>query len=278
GEAFEGGTGSGMEVTLGSGTFIPGFEEQLKGIKAGEERQLNVTFPEEYQAPNLAGKAAVFDVTAKKVEAPGDVTLDDEFAKKFGVQTMDELKTTIRSDIQRQYDNASRQKTKRALLDMLDKAYDFELPESLLETEFNGIWNQAEQDRKQANQTLEQAGFETEEAARAEFKKISERRVRLGLLLAQIGEDSKVEVSEQELTAAIVERVREIGRQFPGQEQAAWDYFRKNEEAVAQVRAPLYEEKVVDVIIGGAKVNEKPVTREELLKFDDAETTETPAS
>jgi trigger factor len=276
--AFDGGTGTDMEVLLGSGTFIPGFEEQLKGIKAGESRQLNVTFPEEYQAPNLAGKAAVFDVTAKKLEAPGEVTLDDEFAKKFGVQTMEELKTTIRADIQRQYDNASRQKMKRVLLDKLDKSYSFELPASLVEHEFNGIWNQAEQERKQANQTLEQAGFADEEAARKEFRTIAERRVRLGLILAQIGEESKVEVSEQELTAAVVERVREIGRQFPGQEQAAWDYFRKNEEAVAQVRAPLYEEKVVDVIVAGAKVTDKPVSREELLKFDDAETPEAPAS
>jgi trigger factor len=271
GEAFEGGTGTGMDVNLGSGTFIPGFEEQLKGIKAGEERQLNVTFPEEYQAAHLAGKAAVFDVTAQKVSTPGEVTLDDEFAKKFGVDTFDTLKTTIREDIQRQYDNAGRQKMKRALLDILDKEYDFELPESLVENEYNGIWQQAEQERQQAGQTLKDAGYETEDAAKEEFRKIAGRRVRLGLLLAQVGEDSKVEVTEQELTAAVVERVREIGRQFPGQEQAAWDYFRKNEEAVAQVRAPLFEEKVVDVIFGQAKVADKQVSREELLKFDDEE-------
>ncbi|MDP4594624.1 MAG: trigger factor [Beijerinckiaceae bacterium] len=271
GEAFAGGTGSDMEVTLGSGTFIPGFEEQLTGIKAGEDRQLNVTFPAEYQAAHLAGKAAVFDVTAKKIETPGEVELNDEFAKKFGVETMDELKKTIREDIQKQYDNATRQKMKRVLLDKLDTDYSFELPESLLEHEFNGIWQQAEQERKQANQTLEQAGFATEEAAREEFRTIAQRRVRLGLLLAQVGEESKVEVSEQELTAGIVERVREIGRQFPGQEQAAWDYFRKNEEAVAQVRAPLFEEKVIDIIFAQAKVSEKAVTREELMKFDGEE-------
>ena len=269
GEAFEGGTGTDMDVNLGSGTFIPGFEEQLQGIKAGEERQLNVTFPAEYQAEHLAGKAAVFDVTAKKISTPGEVELDGEFAKKFGVENMDALNQTIRDDIQRQYDDASRQKMKRTLLDTLDKEYDFELPDSLLENEFNGIWQQAEQERQQAVQSLQDAGFETEEAAKDEFRNIAKRRVRLGLLLAQIGEDSKVEISEQELTAAIVERVREIGRQFPGQEQAAWDYFRKNEEAVAQVRAPLFEEKVVDVIVGQAKVTEKQVSREELLKFDD---------
>ncbi len=278
GEAFEGGTGNDMDVNLGSGTFIPGFEEQHKGIKAGEERQLNVTFPEEYQAAHLAGKAAVFDVTAKKVTTPGEVELDDEFAKKFGVETMDALKKTIREDIQRQYDNASRQKVKRNLLDILDKAYEFELPESLLEHEFNGIWQQAEQERQQAGQSLQDAGFETEDAAKDEFRNIARRRVRLGLLLAQIGEDSKVEVTEQELTAAIVERVREIGRQYPGQEQAAWDFFRKNEEAVAQIRAPLFEEKVVDVILGQAKVADKTVSREELLKFDDGEAADGAAS
>jgi len=164
------------------------------------------------------------------------------------------------------------------LLDILDKAYEFELPESLLEHEFNGIWQQAEQERQQAGQSLQDAGFETEDAAKDEFRNIARRRVRLGLLLAQIGEDSKVEVTEQELTAAIVERVREIGRQYPGQEQAAWDFFRKNEEAVAQIRAPLFEEKVVDVILGQAKVADKTVSREELLKFDDGEAADGAAS
>ena len=275
GVAFEGGTGTDMDVNIGSGTFIPGFEEQLTGIKSGEARQLNVKFPDEYQAPNLAGKDAVFDVTAKKVEAPGEITLDDEFAKKFGVDCLDALKNAIRDDIQRQYDDAGRQKMKRGLLDQLDKAYAFELPESLVEHEFNGIWQQSEQERQQAGKTLEDLG-KTEDEAKADFRTIAQRRVRLGLLLAQIGEDAKVEVTEQELTAAIVERVREIGRQFPGQEQAAWDYFRKNEQAVAQVRAPLFEDKVIDIIVGQAKVTDKPVTREELLKFDDE--AETPAS
>lgn len=269
--AFEGGTGTDMDVNLGSGTFIPGFEDQLKGIKAGDQRTINVTFPADYQAENLAGKAAVFDVTAKKVQTPGEVTLDEEFAKKFGVESMDALKTTIHDDIQRQYDDAARQKMKRVLLDQLDKAYDFDLPESMLENEFNGIWQQSEQERQQAGKTLEEAGHASEDAAKEEFRKLAGRRVRLGLLLAQVGEESKVEVSEQELTAGIVERVREIGRQFPGQEQAAWDYFRKNEEAVAQVRAPLFEEKVVDVIFAQAKVTDKVVSREELMKFDEEE-------
>ncbi|MGE3643081.1 MAG: trigger factor [Beijerinckiaceae bacterium] len=273
GVAFAGGTGTDMDVVIGSGSFIPGFEDQLKGIKTGEERQLNVKFPDDYSAAELAGKDAVFDVTAKKVERPGEVVLDDEFAKKFGVDTLDALKDTIRADIQRQYDDASRQKLKRVLLDKLDGDYAFDLPESLVEHEFNGIWQQSEQERQQAGKSLEDLG-KTEEEAKAEMRKIAERRVRLGLLLAQVGEEAKVEVSEQELTAAVVERVREIGRVYPGQEQAAWDYFRKNEQAIHQVRAPLFEEKVVDVIVGQAKVTEKSVTREELLTFEDKDAAE----
>lgn len=266
--AFEGGTGKDMDVVLGAGSFIPGFEEQLKGIKSGEARQLKVKFPDEYQAANLAGKDAVFDVTAKKVEAPGQVVVDDEFAKKFGVEGLAQLKDAIKADIQRQYDDASRQKMKRVLLDKLDKAYTFDLPQTMVDNEYEGIWQQSEQERTQAGRSFEDMKT-TEDKAREEFREIAQRRVRLGLLLAQIGEDAKVEVAEQELTAAIVERVREIGRQYPGQEQAAWDYFRKNEQAVAQVRAPLFEDKVIDIIVAGAKVTEKTVTREELLKFDD---------
>jgi len=266
GETFEGGSGTDMNVVIGSNTFLPGFEEQLKGVAAGESRVLKVKFPEEYPgAPHLAGKDAEFDVTAKSIEAPGELTVDDEFAKKFGVQSLEELRTAIRADMQKQYDAASRQKLKRALLDQLDKAYRFELPESLVEQEFNGIWEQSESERQQAGKTFEELDT-SEEKARADLRGIAERRVRLGLLMAQVGEEAKVEVSEQELTAAIVERVREIGRQYPGQERAAWEFFQKNEQAVAQVRAPLFEEKVVDIIVSQASVTEKPVTREELLR------------
>lgn len=270
GEAFQGGTGTDMDVVIGSGTFLPGFEDQLKGAKAGEERQLNIKFPDDYGAAELAGKDAVFDVTVKKIEAPGELAIDDEFAKKFGVDSLDALKTALRTDIQAQYDNTSRQKMKRVLLDNLDKGYSFELPQSLVDAEFEGIWQQAEQERAQAGKSFEDLET-TEEKAREEMREIAVRRVRLGLLMAQIGEDAKVEVTEQELTAATVERVREIGRQYPGQEQAAWEFFKKNEQAMNQVRAPIFEDKVVDIIAAQAKVTEKTVTRDELLKADEEE-------
>jgi trigger factor len=265
GEAFEGGTGTDIDVIIGSDSFIPGFEEQLLGMKTGDQRTINVTFPDNYAAPNLAGQKAEFDVTAKQVSAPEAVTIDDEFAKGFGLEGLDKLKEAIRSNLQSDYDRVSRDKVKRALLDALDKKYSFDLPEGLVEQEFNSVWPKALSEQQASGRTFEQDGT-TEEAAKADYRKIAERRVRLGLVLAEVGDKAKVQVTDDELTKALVERVR----QYPGQEQAVWDYFRKNQEALAQVRAPLYEEKVVDHILSEAKVTDVTVSKEDLFKQDDS--------
>lgn len=266
GVAFDGGSGNDMAVVLGSNSFIPGFEEQLEGIRAGEARLLSVKFPDEYQAAHLAGKEATFDVTAKKIEAPGEVVIDDEFAKKFGLDSLDKLKDAIRADIARQYHGVAREKLKRALFDQLNDKYTFELPEILVEQEFGNIWQQVEGERRQSGKSFEDEGT-TEAAARADYRKIAERRVRLGLLLAQVGEDAKVEVTDDELTQAIIARAR----QYPGQEKAIWDFYRNNPQQVASIRAPIFEDKVVDIILGKAKIADKTVTKDELMKPDEAE-------
>jgi len=262
--AFEGGSATDTDLVLGSNTFIPGFEDQLVGIKAGEARKVNVTFPETYGAANLAGKAAVFDVTAKAVAKPGPVEINDDFAKGFGIESVEKLKDAVRTNLQGEYDRVSRAKLKRALLDVLDKRYTFELPEGLVEQEFNGIWQQVQAEQQRTGKTFADENT-TEEKAREEYMTIAKRRVRLGLLLAEVGDKAELKVTDDELPAALVERVR----QFPGQEKAVWDYYRNNAEALASVRAPIYEEKVVDHIISQAKVTEKPVSKEELMKEDE---------
>ncbi|MDP2358525.1 MAG: trigger factor [Beijerinckiaceae bacterium] len=267
GVEFEGGKGEGIDLVLGSGQFIPGFEDQLMGASAGDARVVSVSFPENYQAANLAGKAASFDVTVQGVAAPGDLVIDDEFAKGYGMESLDKLKDAVRSTMQRELDSVSRAKLKRSLLDELDKRYSFELPQTLVEQEFTSIWGRVQQEQQQSGKTFADENT-TEEAARTEYRRIAERRVRLGLLMAEVGEQEKVSVSDDELSAAIVEQAR----QYPGQEKAVWDFYQKNQQAVAQIRAPLYEEKVVDVIVAKAKVTDKTVSKEELMKDDEDET------
>jgi trigger factor len=264
GTPFEGGKGEGTQLELGSGSFIPGFEEQLVGAKASEQRHVKVAFPAEYQAQHLAGKDAVFDVTVKEVQAPGEVAINDELAKGFGMESLDKLKDAVRTAIQRDYDTRSRQRLKRELLDALDTKYAFELPPSLVDQEFQGVWQQVEADMKRSNRSFADEGT-TEEAARADYRRIAERRVRLGLVLAQIGEKADIKVSDDEVTQALVERVR----QFPGQEKQVWEFYRKNPQAMAEIRAPLFEEKVVDHILTQVKVAEEPVSKEAL--FGDGE-------
>ena len=263
GELFEGGAGTGHELVLGSNSFIPGFESQIEGARAGEDREVKVSFPADYGAAHLAGKEAVFDVKVHTVAAPSELKIDDEFAKGFGLESLDKLKEAVRANVEGEYAKASREKLKRALLDALDKRYSFDLPEGLVTQEFDGIWRQVEDEQKRSGKTFADENT-TEEAARADYKKIAERRVRLGLLLAEVGEKAEVKVTDEEVSAALVERVR----QFPGQEKAVWDYYSKNAEALATVRAPIYEEKVVDYVIGKCHVTEKPVSKEELLKPD----------
>ncbi len=264
GEVFEGGSGEGIDIVIGSGSFIPGFEEQLEGVKKGESKTVSVSFPENYAAARLAGKAATFDVTVKNVAAPGEIVIDDEFAKKFGFDTMDAFRAAVRTNIETDMARGARMHTKRLLLDALDGRYTFELPEGLVEQEFDGIWRSVLNEQGAAGKSFESEGT-TEEKAREDYRKIAERRVRLGLVLAEVGEKAAVKVEEEEVTKALIERLRA----FPGQEQALWDYYRKNPEALGEIRAPLFEEKVIDHILGLAKVTDKRVSKEELIKMNE---------
>ena len=265
GQPFEGGSGDDSVVLIGSNTFIPGFEDQLIGIATGETRTLKVKFPEHYQAANLAGKDAEFVVTAKSIESPGSVTVDDEFAKSLGLESLAKLRDAVKERIGRDHVAMSRQKLKRALLDELDARHKFEPPPSLVEEEFDRVWKSVLGEMENEKKTFADENT-TEEKAKAEYRAIAERRVRLGLVLAEIGEKNKIAVTDEELNRAVMEHVR----QFPGQEQRVWDYYRQNPQALASLRAPIYEEKVVDFLVELAGVTEKKVTREELFKEDES--------
>ena len=261
GTAFEGGSGTDVDLILGSNSFIPGFESQLEGAKAGEQRLVKVRFPDDYQAAHLAAKEAEFDVTVKTTAAPAEIAVDDAFAKGFNFEGLDKLREAIRENLEREYGRATRERLKRALLDALDKRYSFELPEGLVAQEFEIVWRQVEAEQKRSGKTFEEEGG-SEEKARAEYHRIAERRVRLGLLLADIGAAAKIEVSDEEVNKALVERTR----LYPGQEQAVWNYYRKNPDALAEFRAPLLEEKIVDHILGQARLTDRQVTKAELFK------------
>jgi trigger factor len=264
GKPFEGGTADDITVEVGSKSFLPGFEEQLVGMTAGETRTVNLDFPTNYLNAELAGKAAVFTVTAKSLESPGTVTIDDEFAKSLGMESLAKLKEAVKGRLQQEHAAVSRRRLKRALLDELDKRHQFELPPSMVDEEFANVWKTVEADLKQQGRSFTDEGT-TEEAAKADYRKIAERRVRLGLVLAEIGERNNIKVTDDEVTRAVVERTR----QFPGQEQMVWDYYRKNPEAVASLRAPIFEEKVVDFLVELASVTDKTIPREDLYKEDD---------
>ena len=265
GKPFEGGSGDDAVVMIGSNTFIPGFEDQLIGITRGEIRTLKVTFPAHYMKQDLAGKSAEFVVTAKSVETPGTVTADDDFAKSLGLESIAKLRDAVRGNITREHAAMSRQKLKRALLDELDKLHKFDPPPTLVEEEFDRVWKSVLSELESERKTFADEGT-TEDKAKAEYRAISERRVRLGLLLAEIGEKNNITVSEDELKRAVMERAR----QFAGQEQRVWDYYRQNPQAVAALRAPIFEEKVVDFLLELAGVAENKVSREELYKEDDS--------
>jgi trigger factor len=264
GKPFEGGAAEDVPMVLGSSQFIPGFEDNLVGIKAGESRTFDIKFPADYPATAIAGKDATFAVTAKVVEAPGTVAINDDFAKMLGMESLAKLRDAISERIQREHAAATRQKLKRALLDQLDERHKFEPPPSLVEQEFNAVWSRIENDLKQQGRTFADEGT-TDEKAREEYRAIAERRVRLGLVIAEIGERNNIKVTEEQLTAAVMEQAR----QLPGQEQQVWDYYRKNPGALAGLRAPLFEDKVVDFLFELAAITEKQVSREELFKQDE---------
>jgi trigger factor len=266
GVPFDGGIGENIQVAIGSNTFIPGFEEQLIGIAAGDNRTLKVSFPKNYASEKLAGQPAEFDTTATLVEAPQATVIDDEFAKTLGLESLDKLKQAARDRLAAEFAGTTRQRVKRALLDQLDETHRFEAPSSLIDEEFNLMWNSIKAEMDSGGKTFADENT-TEEAAKEEYHKIADRRVRLGLVLSEIGEKNKITVTEDEVGRAVIERAR----QMPGREKEVWDYYRNNANALAQLRAPIYEDKVVDFILELANVTEKKVSREELYKDDDAE-------
>ena len=262
GVEFEGGKGEDYPLVLGSGSFIPGFEDQLVGAKAGDEVSVNVTFPENYGAAHLAGKAAVFACTVKEVKAPKAAEIDDELAKKFGAESLEALKGQVTERLEAEYTGASRAVLKRALLDQLDALVKFDLPPSLVEAEANQIAHQLWHEENPGVHDHNHGNIEPTD----EHNKLAERRVRLGLLLAEIGRKADVQVTDAELTQAVLAQAR----QDPGQERQFFEFIQKNPQAQQQLRAPIFEDKVVDHIVAGAKVTDKEVGKDDLTKAVDA--------
>jgi trigger factor len=260
GVPFAGGKGEDFSLTLGSGTFIPGFEDGLIGAKAGEALDVKVTFPAEYHAPEMAGKDAVFKVVVKEIKAPEATPIDDELAKKLGLPDLATLKDRVREQLDSDYKGASRMHLKRRVLDALDDAHDFPLPPAMVEHEFANIWAQVEEELKREGKTAADEG-KTEDELKAEYRKIAERRVRLGLVLGKLGEQNGITVAGDEVQRAIMARAR----QFPGQEQQVFQFYAQNQQAQAEIRAPLFEDKVVDFIAELATVNDRKVDRDTLF-------------
>ena len=260
GTPFAGGKGEDFSLTLGSGTFIPGFEDGLIGAKAGEARDVKVTFPAAYHAPEMAGKDAVFKVAVKEIKAPEATPIDDELAKKLGLANLAMLKDRVREQLESDFKGASRMHLKRRVLDALDNAHDFPLPPAMVEHEFASVWAQVEDELKREGKTAADEG-KTEDALKAEYRKIAERRVRLGLVLGKLGEQNGITIAGDEVQRAIMARAR----QFPGQEQQVFQFYAQNSQAQAEIRAPLFEDKVVDFIAELATVNDRKVDRDTLF-------------
>ncbi len=247
---------------------LPPVALSLIGIGTGETRTLKVSFPKNYLNDKLAGQPAEFETTATLIEVPGEATIDDEFAKTLGLESLDKLKEAARERLTAEFAGATRQKVKRALLDRLDESHKFEAPPSLVAEEFNLMWNSIKAEMDSTGKTFADENT-TEDAAKEEYQKIADRRVRLGLVLSEIGEKNKITVTDDEVSRAVIERAR----QMPGREKEVWDYYRSNAQALAQLRAPIYEDKVVDFVLELANVTEKKVTKDELFKDEDGEKT-----
>ena len=259
GVAFEGGTGTDMGVELGSGRLIPGFEEQLVGVKLGEEKTLNVTFPEDYGAKELAGQPATFDITVKKIQVAGESAIDEDLAKNLGLESLEQLRGLIKGQIEQEHNGLTRTHMKRKLLDQLAEGHDFEVPPSMVEAEFAQIWQQLEHEATHGEDPA--AALAEMESERDDYRKIAERRVRLGLLLSEIGQANGVEVSQQEINRLIAQ----AAQQYRGEDQQRFiQYVQQEPMAAAQLRAPLYEDKVVDFLFEKADVTDREATREEL--------------
>ncbi len=264
GVEFDGGKGEDFQLELGSAMFIPGFEEQLIGSKAGEDKVVTVTFPEEYQSSELAGKEAEFKVSVKEVRKPAEAKLDDDLAKNLGLDDLDALKEAVKGQIEADNNNLARAFLKRKLLDALAESYDFAVPAGMVAMEFAQIWEQLKRDAITSGEAkpedFEGKDAPEDETEAAEFRSIAERRVRLGLLLSEIGVKNSIQVSQEEVNRRIIEEAR----RYPGQEAQVFQYFQQNEDARAQLRAPIFEEKVVDFVLESAELTDKTVSREEL--------------
>ena len=263
GVAFDGGAMEGHQLVLGSGSFIPGFEDQLIGAKAGDEKDVTVTFPDPYQSADLAGKEAVFATKVIEVQGEQDAVIDDEFAQKFGLADLAALKAAVEEQYKGQLDMQSRMKLKRAILDELDKKHKFDLPPNMVEAEFSNIWAQV-QAEKEAGNLDEEDAKKTDKQLEKDYRKIAERRVRLGLVLAEMGQKQEIQITNEEVQQAMIAEAR----QYPGQEQQVIEFYQKNPQALAQLRAPIYEEKVVDLIIEKAKITDKKVDKDTLFEED----------
>jgi trigger factor len=271
GEAFAGGSSDHAHLTVGSGEFIPGFEEQLVGMKKNETKTVKVTFPKDYAQEELAGKKADFEVTILHIDGPKAGELNDEFAKSLGLDDVAALRSAVKDQMAAALESMSRQAIKRQVLDQLDDGHKFDVPDQLVDAEFETIWQRVVHEVEHHGRSFEDEGT-TEEAAREQYRKIAERRVRLGLVVAEIGNVNKVEVTEEEHQQALIAEVR----RFPGQEQQVYDYYRKNPQALAGLRAPVFENKVVDFVIDLAEKTDKPMTRAELGRIIAADDNEVP--
>ena len=265
GTEFPGGSAKGHELELGSGRFIPGFEDQLVGAKAGEHRSVNVTFPKEYGSEELAGKDAVFEVDVKEVKELKEAKIDDELATDLGMESLEAMKKAIREQLEREYGTVARQRLKRALLDQLAAKHDFPVPPGMVDLEFETIWKQFQEAREANKEEVADEADKSEDELKNDYRVIAERRVRLGLLLSEVGRSNAITVTQDEVNRALGDEAR----RHPGYEKQVIEFYRKNPEALANLRAPLFEDKVVDFIVEMAKVTDRPVSIEDLLRPED---------
>lgn len=263
GEPFEGGAGEDVPLVLGAGRFLKEFEEQLAGVKTGAETEVKLTFPADYPAENLQGKEAVFAVTVKEVAAPEDTKIDDDFAKKLGLESLDKLNEVMKERLQSDLAGLSRAKLKRKILDKLDELHSFELPPGMVDNEFEQIWRQVEQHLEDEKKSENKS----EDELRADYRKIAERRVRLGLVLAEVGRRNSITVTQEELGRAMAGQAS----QYPGQEQQLYQFYRNNPQALDGLRAPIFEDKVIDFIIEMATVTDKTVSKDDLTADDEGD-------
>jgi len=262
GKAFSGGTAKGFQLELGAGQLIPGFEEQIVGMKEGEERTIKVTFPAEYHSKDLAGQDAEFDITLHEIHDIHTPEIDEHLAEVVGFESLEKLREAVRERIKDEYTQMSRAKAKKALFDVLDEKLDLDVPQKMLKLEFESIWSQIEQARKQGDESLKE---KSDEELKKEYEAIAKRRVKLGILLSEVGRENGLSITKEELSAAVMSQAR----MYPGQEEKVFEFYRKNPQHIDELRGPILEEKAVDFILGKVKKNETKISAEELMKSED---------